>query len=120
MLRALIVDDDNDMRFLVRMTIEAANHGLAVSGEAASGSEAIEAIQDDRPGVVVLDYRMPGMSGLETAAEILRRNPDQPIIMFSAYMDSAAIAEAEKLGVRMCLSKTELDSLPEALRSLAA
>ena len=55
MLRALIVDDDNDMRFLVRMMIEAANHGLSVAGEAASGSEAIASIEQERPGVVVLD-----------------------------------------------------------------
>ena len=119
MLRTLIVDDDQDMRFLVRMVIQAANQGLQVAGEAASGHEALEAIEADKPNVVVLDYRMPGMSGLETAAEILRKDPSQPIIMFSAYMDAQAIDEAERLGVRICLPKTDLDRLPEALWQLA-
>ncbi|MCA1711492.1 MAG: response regulator [Actinobacteria bacterium] len=63
MLRALIVDDDADMRFLVRMTIEIANEGLSVAGEAATGDEALRSISSDRPGVVVLDYRMPGLTG---------------------------------------------------------
>ena len=120
MLRALIVDDDNDMRFLVRMTIEAANHGLAVSGEAASGSEAIDAIQDDRPGVVVLDNRMPGMSGLETAEKILEADPDQNIILFSAYLDADTVERAQQLGVRTCLAKTDVERLPEELWRLAA
>lgn len=119
MLSALIVDDDNDMRFLVRMTIETANHGLCVGGEAASGSEAITAINQDRPGVVVLDYRMPGMSGLETAAEILRADPNQPIILFSAYLDAEAIDRARDLGIRTCLAKTDVDRLPDALWQLA-
>src|SRR6476661_5533372 len=106
MLRALIVDDDNDMRFLVRMTIEAANHGLTVAGEAANGSEAIASIGLDRPGVVVLDNRMPGMSGLETAAAILKADPDQAIVLFSAYLDAETVIEARQLGVRSCLAKT--------------
>jgi len=119
MLSALIVDDDNDMRFLVRMTIETANHGLCVGGEAASGTEAIASIGQDRPGVVVLDYRMPGMSGLETAAEILRADPDQPIILFSAYLDAETIDRARDLGIRTCLAKTDVARLPEALWQLA-
>ena len=119
-MRALIVDDDDDMRFLVRMTIEAANHGLSVAGEAANGSDAISSIEHDRPGVVVLDYRMPGMSGLETAAEILRQDPEQKIILFSAYLDADTVARAEQLGIRTCLAKTDVDRLPDALWQLAA
>ena len=106
------------MRFLVRMTIETANHGLCVGGEAASGSEALSAISQDRPGVVVLDYRMPGMSGLETAAAILRADPDQPIILFSAYLDADTLDRARDLGIRTCLAKTDVDRLPDALWQL--
>jgi DNA-binding NarL/FixJ family response regulator len=120
MLRALIVDDDSDMRFLVRMTIEVANHGLAVAGEASSGVDAIAAFEQDRPEVVVLDNRMPGMTGLETARRILAEHPEQSIILFSAYLDAATVAEAEQVGVRSCLDKTDVDRLPEALWQLAA
>jgi DNA-binding NarL/FixJ family response regulator len=119
MLRALIVDDDSDMRFLVRMTIEVANHGLAVAGEAESGLEAIASVGQDRPEVVVLDNRMPGMTGLETARRILAEHPEQSIILFSAYLDPKTRAEADSVGVRMCMDKTDVDRLPEALWQLA-
>ncbi|MDX6199876.1 MAG: two-component system, response regulator YesN [Actinomycetota bacterium] len=120
MLRALIVDDDSDMRFLVRMTIEVANHGLSVAGEAASGADALDAVAQDRPGVVVLDNRMPGMTGLETARRILADHPEQSIILFSAYLDAQTKAEASAIGVRSCMDKTDVDRLPEALWQLAA
>lgn len=120
MLRALIVDDDSDMRFLVRMTIEVANHGLAVSGEAESGADAIVSVERDRPEVVVLDNRMPGMTGLETARRILSEYPEQAIILFSAYLDADTIEQAQALGVHACVDKTDVDRLPEALWQLAA
>jgi DNA-binding NarL/FixJ family response regulator len=118
-LRALIVDDDSDMRFLVRMTIEVANHGLEVSGEASSGADAIASVEQDRPEVIVLDNRMPGLSGLETASKILRDHPDQSIILFSAYLDEQTIAAAQAIGVRACIDKTDVDRLPETLWQLA-
>jgi DNA-binding NarL/FixJ family response regulator len=118
-LRTLIVDDDSDMRFLVRMTIEVANHGLAVAGEADSGSAALAEIAKARPEAVVLDNRMPGMTGLETARQILEQDPEQPIILFSAYLDADTIAEAKQLGIRAVMDKTEVDRLPETLWQLA-
>jgi DNA-binding NarL/FixJ family response regulator len=113
--RALIVDDDDDMRFLVRVLIEAANDGLAVAAEARNGDEAVERWREHRPDVVVLDNRMPGRSGLEVAAEILAEQPDQSIILFSAFLDEETLAQAEALGVRACLSKDHYDQLPAAL-----
>jgi CheY-like chemotaxis protein len=113
--RALIVDDDDDMRFLVRVLIEAANEGLVVAAEARSAEEAVERWREHRPDVVVLDNRMPGRSGLEVAAEILAEQPDQSIILFSAYLDTETQSRADELGVRACLSKDHYDQLPAAL-----
>ena len=113
--RALIVDDDDDMRFLVRVLIEAANEGLAVAAEARNATEAVDQWRAHRPDVVVLDNRMPGRSGLEVAAEILAEQPDQSIILFSAYLDDETMARADELGVRACLSKDHYDELPAAL-----
>jgi DNA-binding NarL/FixJ family response regulator len=113
--RALIVDDDDDMRFLVRVLIEAANEGLAVAAEARNGDEAVVRWREHRPDVVVLDNRMPGRSGLEVAAEILAEAPQQSIILFSAFLDDETLARADELGVRACLSKDHYDELPAAL-----
>ena len=113
--RTLIVDDDEDMRFLLRVLIEAANEGLTIAAEASSGDEAIAQWREHQPDVVVLDHRMPDRTGLEVAAEILAEHPGQSIILFSAYLDDETIARADELGVRACLSKDDYDELPAAL-----
>ena len=113
--RALIVDDEEDMRFLVRAVIEAANHGLSVAGEAADGEQALARWREERPDVVVLDHRMPDMTGLEVARAILAENPGQSIILFSAYLDEETTAQAKRLGVAACLAKTDYGRLPEAM-----
>jgi YesN/AraC family two-component response regulator len=119
MITALIVDDESDIRALIRMVVEAANHGLAVSGEAANGDEALQMWRSDQPVVVILDNRMPGLTGLEVAERILTEQPDQPIILFSAYLDEETVKQAKRIGVRRCLDKMQIDLLPGALWALA-
>ena len=113
--RTLIVDDDEDMRFLLRVLIEAANEGLSVAAEASNGVEAMAQWREHQPDVVVLDHRMPDRTGLEVAADILAEHPRQSIILFSAYLDEDTIARADELGVRACLSKDDYDELPAVL-----
>jgi len=116
-MRVLIVDDEEDMRALVRATIEIANEGLTVAAEASDGATAVDIVLSERPEVVVLDHRMPGVSGLDTARRILKEQPDQAIVLFSSYLDHDVINEAQNMGVRVCLSKDEIRSLPEVLWS---
>src|SRR5689334_25260849 len=101
----LIVDDERDMRTVLRLLIDEANHGLKVVAEAEDGVEALQQWRQRKPTVIVLDNRMPGMTGLEIAEEILRHEPDQPIVLFTAYADHVTVETAASLGVR-CLSKT--------------
>jgi DNA-binding NarL/FixJ family response regulator len=119
MISTLIVDDEEDVRSLVRLVVEAANEGLVVSGEAADGDEALQRWREDRPVAVILDQRMPGMSGLEVAEHMLAENPDQHIILFSAFLDRSTRDAARRLGVRLCLDKTQVARLPEELWALA-
>ena len=116
---ALIVDDEDDVRFLLRQIIEAANHGLTVAGEAASGEEALQQWESSRPEVIVLDNRMPGVSGLEVAEQILRDHPEQSIILFSAQLDRETVDRATQLGVRACLVKNDYFQIPDAIRRYA-
>ena len=118
-ITTLIVDDESDVRALVRMVVEMANNGLTVSGEAADGPEALQQWRTEQPVVVILDHRMPGMSGLEVAEQILAEDPTQKIILFSAFLDAETTAEAKRLGVVRCLEKTEIARLPGALWALA-
>ena len=114
-MRVLIVDDEEDMRALVRATIELANEGLTVAAEAADGETAVSIVREQRPEVVVIDQRMPGVTGLETARRILDEHPEQAIVLFSAYLDGDVVRAAQRMGVRMCLAKDNIRQLPDAL-----
>ena len=116
-MRVLIVDDEDDMRALVRATIEIANEGLSVAGEAPDGETAVSIVREQHPEVVVLDHRMPGSSGLDTARQILAEDPDQAIVLFSSYLDRDVKRTAERLGVRVCLAKDDIRQLPDAIWS---
>jgi CheY-like chemotaxis protein len=118
----LIVDDDLDMRLLIRLVIEMANEGLRVVGEAADGIEALEVYEalgpPEIPDVVILDNRMPNMTGLEAARRILERFPDQVVILYSAFLDADVRREAAELGVAACITKNEVDTIPERIHQL--
>jgi DNA-binding NarL/FixJ family response regulator len=113
-VRTLIVDDEADMRLLMRCTLQL-EPSVQISGEAGSGEEAIEAWQADRPDVIVMDLRMPGMSGLDAAEHILRTHPRHGIVLFSACLDAADRLRAVRIGVRACLDKLDFARLPEVV-----
>jgi DNA-binding NarL/FixJ family response regulator len=117
---ALIVDDEPDIRRLIRLIIENADdEALFVSGEAASGEEAITAADDLKPSVVLMDHLMPDMDGIDAAREILSRRPDQVVILCTAFLDEALATRAREAGIAACLSKTEFHRIPIAVREAA-
>ena len=111
----LIVDDETDIRVLLEAVIERANEGLTVVGNAANGAEAIELWRETEPDVILLDHQMPEMTGLETAEAILAEQPDQRIILYSAYLDDDTHRQATQLGITACLPKGDLSRIPDAL-----
>ena len=119
-LRVLIVDDEDDMRALMDNLITMANEGLTVAGMAADGDEALRRWREDEPDVVLLDQRMPGLSGLETAEIILRESPDQAVILFTAFLDPDVRERAEAIGVKACVKKDDARKVILRLRECAA
>src|SRR5437763_3479922 len=115
MASLLIADDDPDIRFLLRRKVEAAAGPLSVVGEAASGDEAVEMWRRLRPDAIVLNQRMPGLTGLEAAAQILGEHPDQVIILFSGFRDDEMERASAELGIRACLAKSDLPRLIDVL-----
>jgi len=115
------VEDKPDMRDLRRMLLEI--DGMHVV-EAADGTEALDQFfrldPPPSPAVVVLDSRMPGMTGLEVAASMLKHNPDKLIVVFSAHLDRNLEAAARELGVAECISKIDARRLPSVVRGLIA
>ena len=118
-IRVLVVDDEEDMRALMTATITTANEGLAVAGEASDGDEAVALWREERPEIVVIDQRMPGVTGVEAAERILAEEPGQAILLFTAFVDPDVVAAARRVGIRHCLSKSDIRRLPHALWTMA-
>jgi DNA-binding NarL/FixJ family response regulator len=117
---ALIVDDEEDIRALMRVIIEAADEGLFVCGEAGDGHESLDLIDELEPAVIVIDQRMPGLDGMETARRIRMKRPDQKMVLCSAYLDDEGCEEAAALGIGACLPKADVSRLPDVLREVLA
>ena len=123
MATMLIVDDELDMRLLVRLVIEMANNGLSIVGEASDGAEALRVWRDlnePEPDVVILDNRMPEFSGLEVARRILTERPGQLILLYSAFLDDTVRKQAAEIGITRCVTKHELDRLPSLIQELVS
>ena len=110
-----MVDDESDIRVLIEAVIEQANEGLTVVGNATNGVEAIARWRETEPDVILLDQQMPEMTGLEAAEAILAEQPDQRIILYSAYLDADTHRKASELGIRACVPKGDLSRIPDAL-----
>ena len=115
-----VVDDEPEMRLLARVFLE--RGGFKVVDEAADGPQALERFTDLNPppipAVVLLDNRMPGLTGLEVAEQMLAQHPSQVIVLFSAHLDDAVKAKARAIGIAACASKMQVSRLPEIVRGL--
>ena len=120
----LIVDDEIDMRVLVRVVLETSGHGMQVVAEANDGEEALTFFEEldppPVPTVVILDNRMPGITGVEAAAQMRQHFPDQQIILFSAYLTPEVRAAAAEAGITTCVGKEDVARLPEIVLQLAS
>jgi DNA-binding NarL/FixJ family response regulator len=101
--RVLIVDDDAPFRRLLRVALAMAD--LEVIGEAADGAAALEAAQRLAPDLVLMDYHMPVMNGLD-AARLLAQSPVPPaIVLLTSDASPSLCASARQIGVCAVLSK---------------
>jgi DNA-binding NarL/FixJ family response regulator len=103
----LIVDDHPSFRASARRMLEAA--GYEVVGEAEDGAAAIEAAQDLRPDVVLLDVRLPDLDGFEVAKRVLASPARDAVIVLTSSHDSSDLGEAvDTSGARGFIPKSEL------------
>ena len=106
-LRILVVDDNVHMRKLVATILQA--FGTDQIHEAADGERAWVVMRDSNPDVVVLDWQMEGMSGLEFAKQVRTSpqtpNPFVPIIMLTGHTHIEQVRQARDAGVNEFLAK---------------
>ena len=108
--RVLVVDDDDDMRHTLWVLLE--QRGWEVE-EAPDGETAL-ARSDGTPDVVVMDFRMPGMNGIEAAQRLREDGYEGPILLYSAYLSPELEDEAAVLGLQT-LAKAEFSELTEVM-----
>jgi two-component system, chemotaxis family, protein-glutamate methylesterase/glutaminase len=96
-VRVLVVDDSALMRKLIPQMLEA-DASIEVVGTAMDGSFCLKKIEDLKPNVVTLDLEMPGMNGIDTLKEIMRRHP-LPVIVFSSHSTEGATVTMKALGL---------------------
>lgn len=97
----LVVDDDLDLLEMVKMILEGARYEVIA---ASNGREALEAVADRMPDLILLDMKMPVMNGWEFAKELRGRfDHPAPIVVFTAAED--ARRRAEEIGAQGWLSK---------------
>jgi DNA-binding response OmpR family regulator len=113
--RILIIDDEENIRRVTRLTLQAAGYEV---GEAGDGERGLEAFGNGSAwDAVLLDQRMPGMDGLETLRQIKERQPDARVIMSTAYASIELAVDAMKLGATDFVRKP---MTPEILRNAIA
>lgn len=95
--RVLLVDDDDALREAIRAMLE--DQGVPVVGEAGTGAEAIELARRLHPDVAVIDFRMPGMDGVEVTASIREVSPATRVVMLTAFDESSLVSDAIRAGV---------------------
>ncbi len=101
-IRVLLVDDEPDIREVISKMVQCWGYEVLT---AAGGEEALGLIKDNAADMVILDYQMPGMDGLETMRGIRDINTGIPAIMFTAYPDAKSIIGTEDMGISAYVPK---------------
>ena len=111
----LVVDDQPPFRAVAR-TVVTLVPGWRVVGEAGSGEEAVQVARTGRPGVVLMDINLPGISGIEATRQITTDSPAVRVVLLSTYAYEDLPADALASGAVAYLRKEDLS--PRVLRQL--
>lgn len=119
MIRVMLVDDQNLVRKGVRSLLELSSD-IEVVAEAVDGAEAIRLLPEIKPDVMLLDMRMPGMSGIDLLQTLARNDAVPPTIILTTFDDDELVLAGIKAGARGYLLKdVSLEDLVGAVKTVA-
>lgn len=116
-IRIMVVDDSDLMRRSPRTLLEGQNH-WKVCDEASNGQEAVKKFSHEKFDIVVLDFQMPVMNGLEAARQITGQSPDTPILMVTMHASPQLAQEARKVGIRGVCGKSDIKCVVEGIETI--
>jgi NarL family two-component system response regulator LiaR len=118
-IKVLIVDDHTVVRQGLRLLMEA-QADIEVVGEAAGGTEALLAVQESKPDVILLDLIMPGMSGLDVLRELQKQSTTSRVLVLTSSLDDHMVRQAIQAGAHGYLLKTSRSNdMLDAIRQTA-
>jgi DNA-binding NarL/FixJ family response regulator len=118
LLRVLVADDHPLFRDGMRLLL-GTQPDLEVAGEAATGDEAVRLAADLRPDVILMDIKMPGISGIEATRRILAAEPSVRILVVTMFEDDATVFTALRAGARgFVLKDAEHADILRAIRGV--
>jgi DNA-binding NarL/FixJ family response regulator len=112
--RILIVDDNPAVRRYLRAILEQ-QQSWRVCGEARTGAEALQQVLESPPDLVLLDYQMPDLNGVDVARQIAEMFPKIPILMVTLHLSTQLADAAREAGVRGACAKQDIGSVIEAV-----
>ena len=119
-VRILLVEDNDVFRDALELLL-GMRTDVEVVASVGDGAAAVSAAIEHRPDVVLMDYRLPGMNGIEATTEVLAAMPDVAVVALTASADAAEREALVEAGAVMCLTKDqELDEIVAAIRNAAA
>ncbi|MDI6901477.1 MAG: sigma-54 dependent transcriptional regulator [Anaerosomatales bacterium] len=100
--RVLIADDEKNMRWVLRQALESEGYEIV---EAVDGKEALSAVAEQIPDVMIIDHKMPAPDGMEVIRRLRAKGEQFPIIMLTAHGNIQGAVEAMKVGATEYLQK---------------
>ena len=118
-ITCLIVDDHEVVREGLRLSLSRAPH-IRVVGEAGDGRAAIELAERRKPNVVIMDVRMPGLDGLDATKELMEKEPNSAVLIFTAYSERSLLARGLESGAKgYILKEAPHETLVRAIEKVA-
>lgn len=98
----LVVDDQKGIRSLITEALQEESYQVCSAG---GGIEALALLQKVKPDLIILDMKLPGMSGLEINKEVALLDPNIPVVLMTAYGDLNKINNLKEHGIKYFLPK---------------
>jgi two-component system, NarL family, nitrate/nitrite response regulator NarL len=117
LVRILVVDDNPSVRQYLRALLEQQST-WQVCAEARTGREALQRVEKNPPDVILLDFQMPDLNGLDVARQISGQFPTIPILMVTIHLSRQLAEEARRVGIRGACAKSDVGSIVEAVDAL--